>query len=186
MTAATPTLFLMVGHVGAGKSTRAREIAAEWPAVRLVPDDWMMPLFGHPDVDGKRAVLEGLLLLNAIDTLRLGVSVILDFGLWRREERAALHWLAARLGIEARTEFLTVDPETQWERVDGRWAQMPPGTWRISREELLATRDMVEEPSADELAGQLDLTPPEPHRDWSTWIAERWSLPPEALSAKNL
>jgi len=150
--------------------------------MRLAPDDWMMPLFGHPDVDGKRAIVEGLLLRNAVDALRLGVSVILDFGFWHREERAALYWLAARLGADARTEFLTVDPETQWERVDGRWAQMPPGTWRISREELMATRDMVDEPGDDELAGRLDLTPPEPHRDWSTWIAARWSLPPEALA----
>jgi predicted kinase len=176
------TLFLMVGHIGAGKSTRAREIAAEWPAIRLAPDDWMMPLFGHPDVDGKRAVLEGLLLRNAIDALRLGVSVILDFGLWRREERAALHWLAAELGATARTEFLTVDPETQWERVDGRWATSPPGTWRISREELMATRDLVDEPGEEELAGQLDVAPPEPHRDWSAWIAERWSIPREAVA----
>ena len=180
------TLFLMVGHVGAGKSTRARALATEWPAVRLAPDDWMMPLFGHPDVDGKRAVVEGLLLRTALDVLRQGSSVILDFGLWRIEERAALHWLAARLGADARTEFLTVDPETQWERVDGRWAQSPPGTWRISREELLATRAMVDEPGDDELAGRLDVAPPAPHHEWPTWIAERWSIPPEALSAKNL
>jgi predicted kinase len=181
----TATLFLMVGHVGAGKSTRARALATEWPAVRLAPDDWMMPLFGHPDVDGKRAVVEGLLLHTALDVLRLGQSVILDFGFWRVEERAALHWLAAQVGATARTEFLTVDPETQWERVDGRWAEMPPGTWRISPEELFATRAMVDEPGEEELAGRLNLAPPEPHRAWSTWIAERWSIPPETLSTKN-
>jgi hypothetical protein len=79
-----------------------------------------------------------------------------------------------------------VDPETQWERVDGRGAEMPPGTWRISREELLATRDLVDEPDEEELAGRLELTPPAPHRAWSTWIAERWSLTPEAWALKNL
>jgi predicted kinase len=182
----TATLFLMVGHVGAGKSTRAREIAAEGPAVRLAPDDWMMPLFGHPDVDGKRAVVEDLLLRTALDVLRLGESVILDFGFWREEERAALHWLAAQVGATARTEFLTIDPETQWERVDGRGAEMPPGTWRISREELFATRAMVEEPGAEELAGRLALTPPAPHRGRSTWITERWPMTAEALTLKNL
>jgi predicted kinase len=172
------TLFLMVGHVGAGKSTRARELASECPALRLAPDDWMMPLFGHPDVDGKREVVEGLLLRTALDALGLGTSVILDFGFWRRHERAALHWLAAEAGATARTIFLTVDAETQWERVDRRWAESPPGTWRISPEELFATRAMVEEPDEDELAGRFAVRPPQPHLEWSTWIAERWPIAP--------
>lgn len=182
----TPTLFLMVGHVGAGKSTRARELAAEWPAVRLTPDEWVMPLFGHPNGDGKRPIIEGLLLRTAIECLRAGTSVILDFGFWSRVERASLHWLAAQVGAVARTEFLTVDPETQWERVDRRGAQLPPGTWRISREELLATRDMVEEPTEGELAGQIETTPPAPHTDWSTWIEEHWALPPGTIPQKKL
>ena len=40
------TLFLMVGLPGAGKTTRAKELAAEHGALRLSPDAWMIPLFG--------------------------------------------------------------------------------------------------------------------------------------------
>lgn len=179
------TLFLMVGHVGAGKSTRARAIAEEWPALRLTSDEWMLPLFGHPDGDGRRATLDGLLIRTALDALPLGVSVILDSGFWTRDERAALHWLAAAVGATARTEFLTVDPQTQWERVDARWAQSPPGTWRISPEELLATRALVEEPDAAELAGWVDRPPPAPRAGWSAWIAERWGIPHDVLPGGN-
>lgn len=55
-------MFLTVGLPGAGKTTSARQLAKEHSALRLTPEDWMIPLFGEPEVDGKRDVLEGRLL----------------------------------------------------------------------------------------------------------------------------
>ena len=112
-----PELVLMVGLAGAGKSTRAAELAAALPAVRLSPDEWMRPLFCDPDPDGQRPVLEGRLIATAVEILRAGASVILDFGLWRRQERIALSWLAARVGAVARTEYLPIGREAQAERI---------------------------------------------------------------------
>lgn len=88
------TLFLIVGLPGAGKSTRAKELAAQHRALRLTPDEWMIPLFGDSMAGGKRFVLEGQLISVALQVLRLGTSVVLDFGLWGRDERSALRWLA--------------------------------------------------------------------------------------------
>jgi predicted kinase len=68
-----------VGHVvlqpapdppAAGKTTRARELAAMHQALRLTPDHWMTPLFGDPRADGKRWVLEGRLISPASHTAR--------------------------------------------------------------------------------------------------------------------
>jgi hypothetical protein len=42
-------LFLMVGLPGAGKTTRARELAPARRALLLNLDEWMIPLFGEPD-----------------------------------------------------------------------------------------------------------------------------------------
>jgi predicted kinase len=53
------TLVLIVGLPGAGKTTRAEELAAANRALRLTPDHWMIPLFGDPMADGKRFVLAG-------------------------------------------------------------------------------------------------------------------------------
>ena len=58
------TLVLMVGLPAAGKTTRAKELAATHRALRLTPDHWMIPLFGDPMADGKRWVLEGRLDLS--------------------------------------------------------------------------------------------------------------------------
>src|ERR1700678_2275784 len=90
------TMLLMVGLPGAGKTTRAKELAAVHRSLRLTPDHWMIPLFGEPLPDGKRFVLEGRLISVALQALRLGTSVVLDFGLWGRDERSALRWLARR------------------------------------------------------------------------------------------
>ena len=75
------TLILMVGLPGAGKTTRAGELAATHHALRLTPDHWMIPLFGDSMADGKRWVLEGRLISVALQALRLGTSVVLDYGL---------------------------------------------------------------------------------------------------------
>jgi hypothetical protein len=43
----TPTLFVMVGLPASGKSTRAKQIEEGRGALRLIPDEWMIPLFGE-------------------------------------------------------------------------------------------------------------------------------------------
>ena len=66
-----PTLFLMVGLPGAGKTTAARELAASHPAPRLTPDEWHLPLLGESlTAGGRRDVLEGRLITVALRTLR--------------------------------------------------------------------------------------------------------------------
>jgi predicted kinase len=49
----------MVGLPASGKSTRAKQIEEERQALRLTPDEWLIPLFGQHVADGKRDVLEG-------------------------------------------------------------------------------------------------------------------------------
>ena len=101
-----PTLFLTVGLPGSGKTVRARELAAEHAALRITADDWALSLFGQDDrhqerPDGKRWLLEGRLVALAMDALRLRLSVVLDFGLWARDERSALRWMAASVSLSS-------------------------------------------------------------------------------------
>jgi AAA domain len=102
-------LVLMVGLPAAGKTTRATELAAAHQALRLTPDHWMIPLFGDPMADGKRWVLEGRLISVALQALRLRTSVVLDYGLWSRDERSALRWLARSAGAACQVVYLPVD-----------------------------------------------------------------------------
>ena len=172
-------LTLVVGHVGAGKTTRAKELATATGAVRLSPDEWMGPLFHEPDPNGMRDVVEGRLIWTAVEILRAGASVILDFGFWGRDERAALSWLADTVGAFARTEYIPVDRQTQAERVTARLRRTPEQTWRVTQGELDQWRTLLQEPDVDELEGRYTTPPPE--GGWRGWIAERW---PTALGTR--
>src|SRR6185312_8860897 len=86
------TMFLMVGLPGAGKTTRATELAAVHRALRLTPDHWMIPLFGDSMADGKRFVLEGRLKSVTLQLLGMEISVVLEIRLGGRDERSAPRW----------------------------------------------------------------------------------------------
>jgi predicted kinase len=104
------TLFLIVGLPAAGKTMRAMDLAEEHAALRLTPDAWMIPLFGDPQPVGKRDVLEGRLIWLALEVLRLGTNVVLDFGLWTRDERSSLRWLAGSVSASCQVVYLFGGP----------------------------------------------------------------------------
>jgi predicted kinase len=169
-----PTMYVLVGLPGSGKTTRARQIEAEHPALRLTLDEWMIPLFGVPDAGGKQDVLEGRLVWLAIRALGIGVSVIVDFGVWSREERSALRWLAGQAGANCELHYLDIDQEEQQRRLEDRLASDPGSTYEMKYFDLDKFRSQFQVPSQDELTtGQIDLPPPA-HATWESWAAERW------------
>ena len=168
------TLFLMVGLPAAGKTTRAKALAARYRALRLTPDEWMIPLFAEPEADGKRDVLEGRLIWLALDALRLGTSVVLDFGLWTRDERSALRSLARSAGAACEVVYLPVERDTQLAWISRRQAVTPHRTFPMSEADVDRWRGMFEVPDAAELGDGEPPGPPEGWSDWSAWVADRW------------
>lgn len=169
------TLFLMVGLPGAGKTTVARELATSHHALRLTPDEWHLPLFGESlRADGKRDVLEGRLITVALRTLRLGTSVVLDFGFWGRDERSALRWLADEAGVLCQVVYLPVELGVQLARIAGRQARTPHGTFPMHEADIVAWRDQFQAPDAAELAGGTIPCPPQGWSTWLAWAVDRW------------
>jgi hypothetical protein len=123
-------------------------------------DEWMIPLFGQPESDGKRDVLEGRMIILALQLLRLNTNVVLDFGCWAREERAALQWLAEREETTFRLVYLPVDRVTQLERIERRRTDAPHQTFAITSVDLDRWRAMFDVPDDAELAGSPPPTPP--------------------------
>ena len=170
----TATLFLIVGLPGAGKTERSKMLAAERAALRLTPDAWMIPLFGDPQPAGKRDVLEGRLIWLALEALRLGTSVVLDFGLWSRDERSSLRWMARARGASCDVVYLPVDRATQVERVQDRSMRSPHETFVMTEGEMDRWRSQFEAPDAAELEGVAIPDPPSGWSDWAAWAADRW------------
>ena len=169
----------MVGLPAAGKTGRARELASAWDALRLTPDEWMIPLFGHEQPEGKRNVLEGRLIWLALSALRIGVNVVLDFGVWAKVERSALRALAASVGATSDLVYLPVDEEEQWRRVQARTLSDVETTFEMSKADLEGWRPAFQPPDTKELeAADID-PPPEGFSSWEAWAAQWWptSLP---------
>ncbi len=68
--------------------------------------------------DGKRWVLEGRLVSVALQALRMGTGVVLDYGWWGRDERSALRWLAPSAGQDARAGLYNRPPPATIQRTD--------------------------------------------------------------------
>jgi len=168
------TMLLMAGLPGAGKTTRAKELAAVHRALRLTPDHWMIPLFGEPLADGKRFVLEGRLISVALQALRLGTSVVLDFGLWGRDERSALRWLARSAGAACRVIYLPVDKDVQLARIAHRQATAPDQTFPMNEADVDQWRNQFQVPDAAELGGGHIPGPPAGWPGWAEWAADHW------------
>jgi predicted kinase len=168
------TLLLVVGLPGAGKTTQAKELAAAYRALRLTPDEWMIPLFGEPMADGKRFVLEGRLISVALQALGMGTSVVLDFGLWGRDERSALRWLARSAGASCQVVYLPIDKDAQLARIAHRQATAPHHTFPMSEADVNQWREQFQVPDAAELGGGKVPGPPAGWPGWPEWAAEHW------------
>lgn len=169
-----PTMYVMVGLPASGKTTRARQLETERQALRLTPDEWMIPLFGQSAADGRRDVLEGRFVWLAIRAMRAGVSVILDFGVWGKDERSALRWLAVEAEADCELVYLWIDEVEQERRVAARFAAEPMSSFEMRPDELDAFRRLFQVPDDDELRSAEIDSPPAGYPTWNAWAAERW------------
>jgi predicted kinase len=116
----TARLYLVCGLPGAGKTTRALEIAGSTGAIRLCPDEWLEAL-GISLVDYDfRFKLEPQMLRHGEALLRAGVGVVVEFGSWTRTERESIRQIAVRTGAPAELHFMHASMEELVRRVRQR------------------------------------------------------------------
>ena len=157
---ARPTLFLTVGLPSTGKTTAARRIEVEEQALRLTKDEWVKALFGPENPPSAQDVIEGRLIEIGLRVLALGRNVVIDYGLWSRDERSALRQAASDLGANVELRYFELAPSEQRRRLDRRQAEAPHTTWPMSDAELAGT-----EPVGD---------PPDGFASWDAWRRHRW------------
>ncbi len=150
-----PTLYLLCGLPGSGKTTEARRLEDEGAGVRLNADEWTSRLYPEDAEaaarDGRKTVVEALQWEVAEQLLANGVSVIVDWGVWARAERDDYRQRAAAVGASTRIVYLDVPLDELHQRVAHRNLDLPPGTFYIAPDELDEWATAFEPPLADEL-----------------------------------
>jgi predicted kinase len=145
-------LLLTCGLPAAGKTTLARQLAVDRPAVRLTKDEWLWALGSDPWDAATQERVEGELWRLAQEILRLGLSVVVDFGLWARSERDEMRSAARELGVGVGLHHLEVPADELWRRIDARNAQPPWDRHPIDRANLDVWLARFEAPGPAELA----------------------------------
>ena len=119
-----PTAHLIHGYLGAGKTTFARQLERNVPAIRFSHDEWMTRLYGdNPPVehfaDFYRRIYEQVEEIW-LRGLELGIDVVLDFGFWNRQERDVTRAKILGLGAQPRLYRLSCPEDEAWRRIEKR------------------------------------------------------------------
>lgn len=159
-----PTVHLICGPLGAGKTTLALRLARAHHALRFSLDEWVMQLFGaeapHPMVyewwveHCNRCSARMWSVCR--DVLARGVDVVLDFGFPRFAHREEYRTLSRAAGAMVHLHVVDADRALRRERVHARNRE------RRETFSLLVTDDMFdgseswwEPPSGIELDGAV-------------------------------
>ena len=151
MARSSARLVLICGLPASGKTTLARQLAPEIPAIRLDKDQWTTELGLDVWDDEVRVRVEAQLWALAQELLASGQSVILEWGHWARAERDEKRLGARALGVGIELRYLEVPLEELIERANrrntsGEWTASP-----MTRAHFEKWATIFEPPDDDEM-----------------------------------
>ena len=149
-------VFLICGKICSGKSTLAQKLAKESSAVILSCDE-IMTLFPQPEGDEAYAAVsekvKACLLNKAAQIASCGANVILDWGFWRRKERAEISAFFAENQIPFTWYYLDI-PDSAWrENIARRNARPGPSDYFVDEGLLQKCIRRFETPGEEETRG---------------------------------
>ncbi len=160
-----PSVALLAGGTGAGKSTLARWARARLGVVSLTLDAWTTALYGpeRPEDAGfdwhmtRIARVESWFRELCLQLAACGLRATLDCGFTTRAHRLTFLRWARTAGLDARVVFVDQDADTRWRRVQARNATRGP-TWSmdVTRDQFDFMEGILERPDAAEVASCAD------------------------------
>ncbi len=135
-----PTVYLICGFIGAGKTSFAKRLEERTGAIRITKDEWSIRLIGNdPTIDGyaewDRKIC-GLTRDFAFYLAEKGMDVIIDEGFWARQERDEMKQRARAIGAKAVMYYVDTPIETIRARVSRRNSHLTDDSFEISQELL--------------------------------------------------
>jgi predicted kinase len=159
-----PTVHLVCGPVGAGKTTYAMRLARKRSAVHFAIDDWMSTLF-WPDAPKPASLAWALehtrrcdrqVLRVCAELARIGVDAVADLGFMKREHRESFSRDAGSLGFQVLLHVVQADLAERRQRVQRRNTHAQDVLSVEVPDDIFDWAETwYEAPAADELVGAI-------------------------------
>lgn len=149
-------LHFVAGKAGAGKTTLARRLASSTPAVLICEDAWLTalaePIRDLPQYVAAAGRIRAVVAPLAIDLLKLGTSVVFDFGGNTITDRRWVRSIFEAASADHLLHYIRADDHTCLRRVEERNVTRPEGVFfgAVSAEQVAAVNRFFSPPSADE------------------------------------
>jgi predicted kinase len=133
-----PTVYIICGFIGAGKTTFAKKLARETGALRITKDEWMVRIFGNTPVKENFATLDHNVTQLARDVafqlVERGIDIILDEGYWAKSHRDELKDRIEKAGAQWMMYYVNTPLEEMKQRVLKRTRNPDKESFEISEE----------------------------------------------------
>ena len=153
----SPTLYLLMGLPGSGKSTLGKLLQSETKAIRISSDEYRLLIFPEPTFTQKEHDnLYGLIDHNVEHLLAAGHSVIYDANLNRKQHRVEKYELAKKNNANVILVWVRTDKELAKKRREEEQDKrlIPEGETSSNMFDRIAA--VFEQPDKDETCIEID------------------------------
>ena len=149
------TLHFFCGKAGAGKSTKAKQLAHASSAILLSEDIWLSRLYGDQikvfdDYIRCSQKLSAVITPLVVDLLTAGVSVVMDFQANTKRRRSWFRSMFEEAKAEHVMHFLETPDSLCLERIAKRNAEMPEGASKLTEADYWYVTSYFEPPDESE------------------------------------
>jgi predicted kinase len=123
-------VIITCGKICSGKTTYAEKLRIQRRGVVLSIDEVMLNLFDEnlgDKHDEYVAKVKAMLLDKSLELIEVGIEVILDWGLWTKEERQSIREFYKSNGVECEIHYLDITDELWQQRINLRNSQIREG-----------------------------------------------------------
>lgn len=125
-----PKVIMTCGKVCSGKSTYAQKLRKQYKAVILSVDEITLAMLGNDvgeNLDEYVEKTEAYLFEKSVEIIETGINVVLDWGLWTKQEREYAREFYRKHNIPCEIHYLDISDEEWYRRIKRRNTDIAAG-----------------------------------------------------------